>query len=60
MGTVLGCSCETKQDQEEISLMQPVSKGEGGHRGAAFAGHSMASPDESSLIGAADGMLQSE
>ena len=26
MGQALGCSCETSENQPEISLMQPVSK----------------------------------
>ncbi len=31
MGAALGCSCETSQDQPEISLIQPVNK-EGNRR----------------------------
>ena len=52
MGQAFGCSCEVSQDQEEISLMQPVAK-ESGHREAA--NKSMLSPDDSDIIGSVGG-----
>ena len=52
MGQAFGCSCEVSQDQEEISLMQPVVK-ESGRREAA--NKSMLSPDDSDIVGSVGG-----
>ena len=57
MGAAFGCSCDSKQDQAEISLMQPVSKGEIGFKRAQNANHSMQSPDDSEIMAAAEGAL---
>jgi hypothetical protein len=32
MGAALGCSCETKDDQAEVSLVQPVANNLAGKR----------------------------
>ena len=29
MGAALGCSCETKDDQAEVSLVQPITNYDG-------------------------------
>lgn len=48
MGAALGCSCETKQDQNEISLMQPINKLENGGSGNKLSSSLvMGSPDQS-------------
>jgi hypothetical protein len=62
MGAALGCSCETSQDQPEISLIQPVNK-EGNRRGYQNADNSefdmsasaaMGYPEENRQEGAGD------
>lgn len=53
MGQQFGCSCDAKQDTDdtEISLMQPLPKGENaGYR----KDYSMASPNESQIIPSAE------
>jgi hypothetical protein len=51
MGAALGCSCETKDDQAEISLVQqPVANQEGKKQMRASLDMS---PDDSEIIGGA-------
>jgi hypothetical protein len=48
MGAALGCSCETNQEQNEISLMQPNKKLENGGSDAKFSSSVvMGSPNQS-------------
>ena len=51
MGEALGCSCETKEDQEEISLVQPVVNLDGKKQRAGI------SPDDSELMIQGDGSM---
>lgn len=53
MGQAFGCSCDTKQDQAEISLMQPVTKGDINFKKYA----QQQSPDDSEIMAAAEAAL---
>jgi hypothetical protein len=50
MGQTFSCSCDTSQDQEEVSLMQPVTK-DGTTRAEFLAQNQMiGSPDDSEIM----------
>ena len=47
MGAALGCSCETKDDQAEVSLVQPVANNSGKRQMRDADG---LSPDDSDIL----------
>jgi len=57
MGAALGCSCETKDDQAEISLVQQPITNNDNKKQMRGGGSSGLSPDDSDFIVGADGSV---